>query len=91
MCVCGKTCLKNYKNKIALIENVEGLQWNFHKYIPLRKHAYSNTKKISPPKTENFQVKNSNIFHISAQNIDCGYLLEPPQRGGSNEYTQSMF
>ena len=31
------------------------------------------------------------IFHISAQNIDCGYSLEPPQRGGSNEYPQSMF
>ena len=28
---------------------------------------------------------------MSAQNIDCGYLLEPPQRGGSNEYPQSMF
>ena len=24
-------------------------------------------------------------------NIDCGYSLEPPQRGGSNEYPQSMF
>ena len=31
------------------------------------------------------------IFHISSQNIDCGYLLEPPRRGGSNEYPQSMF
>ena len=31
------------------------------------------------------------IFLISAQNIDCGYLLEPPRRGGSNEYPQSMF
>ena len=30
-------------------------------------------------------------FHISAQNIDCGYSLEPPQRGGSNEYPQCMF
>ena len=29
-------------------------------------------------KTENFQLKNSDIFHISAQNIDCGYSLEPP-------------
>ena len=38
-----------------------------------------------------FQIKNSDIFHISAQNIDCGYLLEPPRRGGSNEYPQSMF
>ena len=26
-----------------------------------------------------------------AQNIDCGYTLEPPRRGGSNEYPQSMF
>ena len=48
--------------------------------------------------TENYTIKNwnfldkkSNIFHISAQNIDCGYLLEPPRRGGSNEYPQSMF
>ena len=32
-----------------------------------------------------------NIFLISAQNIDCGYSLEPPIRGGSNEYPQSMF
>ena len=31
------------------------------------------------------------IFLISAQNIDCGYSLELPQRGGSNEYPQSMF
>ena len=39
----------------------------------------------------NFQIKSSDIFHISAQNIDCGYLLELPRRGGSNEYPQSMF
>ena len=38
-----------------------------------------------------FHIKNSDIFHISAQNIDCGYSLEPPHRGGSNEYPQSMF
>ena len=31
------------------------------------------------------------IFLISAQNIDCEYSLEPPRRGGSNEYPQSMF
>ena len=36
--------------------------------------------KILPPKTENFHIKNSDIFHISAQNIDCGYSLEPPRR-----------
>ena len=31
------------------------------------------------------------IFLISAPNIDCGYSLEPPRRGGSNEYPQFMF
>ena len=38
-----------------------------------------------------FQIKNSDIFHISVQNIDCGYSLEPPRRGGSNENPQSVF
>ena len=47
--------------------------------------------KISSPKTENFQIKNSDIFLISAQNIDCGYSLEPPRWGGSNEYPRYMF
>ena len=42
-------------------------------------------------KTKKFQKKNFDIFLIFAQNIDCGYTLEPPRRGGSNEYPQSMF
>ena len=29
-------------------------------------------------------------YHF-AQNIDCGYMLEPPCQSGSNEYPQSMF
>ena len=45
------------------------LYW-FYYICPLRKHAYSNILKISPPKTE-FSDKNSNPFHISAQNINC--------------------
>ena len=45
----------------------------------LQKHAYSKIWKISPPKTENFQIKKTDIFHISAQNIDCGYSLELPR------------
>ena len=36
-------------------------------------------------------MKNSDNYHISAQNIDCGYSLEPPSWGGSNDYPQSMF
>ena len=35
--------------------------------------------------------KKNDIFYSFAQNKDCGYTLEPPLRGGSNEYPQSMF
>ena len=57
---------------------------------------YENTpiqiyRKVHLKKPENFQTKNSDIFHISAQNIDCGYLLEPPRRGGSDEYPQCFW
>ena len=31
------------------------------------------------------------FFLVLLQNIDCGYSLEPPRRGGSNVYPQSMF
>ena len=48
-----------------------------------RKFHIQKLKKKSDKKTD--------IFHISAQNIDCRYPLELPQRGGSNEYPQSVF
>ena len=38
-----------------------------------------------------FRLKKVYILLIADQNIDCGYSLEPPRRGGSNEYLQSMF
>ena len=50
---------------------------------------YSEIFKVL--KNENFQQKIFDIFLIFAQNIDCGHTLEPPRRGGSNEYLQSMF
>ena len=31
------------------------------------------------------------FFLFLLENIDCGYSLEPPRRGGSNEYQHSMF
>ena len=63
-------------------------------------HVWQNITKTCPCniqrfflalKIEKFLLKNSDIFLIFAQNIDCGYTLEPPRRGGSNEYPQSMF
>ena len=47
--------------------------------------------KIYHQKNENFQIKISDIFLISTQNTDYGYSLEPPRRGGSNEYHNLCF
>ena len=81
-----------FSGPFATIEQIPDVSENLKEdYRSLRKHAYSNILKILPPKNENFQMKNPDIFHISALNIDCGYSLEPPHRGGSNEYPQSMF
>ena len=49
------------------------------------------TESFEVVKNENFQKKNFDIFLIFAQIIDCGYTLELPRRGGSNEFPQSMF
>ena len=56
---------------------------------------YENTpiqiyRKLYLQKLNIFRLK-TDIFHIIAQNIDCGHSLETPRRGGSNEYPKSMF
>ena len=61
-------------------------------YNSSRKHAYIILTSLNPT----FIVKLGFtgvyiIFLMSAENINCGYSLEPPRRGGSNEYPQSMF
>ena len=50
-----------------------------------------NKQRFCSFKIEIFQLKNFDIVLIFAQNIERGYILEPPYRGGSNEYPQSMF
>ena len=42
-------------------------------------------------KSLNFHRKIFDILNDFVQNIDCVYMLEPPQQGGSNEYPQSLF
>ena len=59
--------------------------------IIMKTYLFKYTRNFTTKKNENFRIKNSDIFHISAQNIDCGYSLEPPRQGGSNECPQSMF
>ena len=62
--------------------------------ISLRKLSHAiikKKKKSSAAIIENFTRKKNVIFDIFAQNINCGYTLELPRRGGSNEYPQFMF
>ena len=74
-------------NEWSVMQNFKSM-----KIISLRKHAHAiYRKKKLVVKNEKFHWKKNDIFLIFAQNIDCGYTLEPPRRGGSNEYPQSMF
>ena len=66
------------------------------KQLPVCEMAITRTRLFKyienfTSKKWKFSDKNSHIFLISAENIDCGYSLELPQPGSSNEYPQSMF
>ena len=63
------------------MENFISKSWIFSDKERKKKKKYKQKKN----------KKNSDIIHISAQNIDCGYPFKSPRRGGSNEYPQSMF
>ena len=62
---------------------------HYKKNIPIQ--IYEKICKTKKKKKKKNQLKNSESFHVSAQNIDCGYSLEPPRRGGCNKYPQSIF
>ena len=54
------------------------------------RHPIQMYWKFTTKKGKFSDKKNSDIFQISAQKIDCWYSLGPPQWGGSNKYPQSM-
>ena len=60
-------------------------------HLPITKTSLFKYTENFTTKKRKFSDKYFDIFHISAQNIDCGYSLELPQLGVSNEYPQSMF
>ena len=66
---CVNYFLSTRKNNPTILRVASGFS--------LRKHAYSNILKISPPKTASFQLKNLIFFIFLLKNIDCGYSLEP--------------
>ena len=57
----------------------------------LRKLAHAIYIEFVSTITEKFIEKKNYILNIFAQNINCGYTLEPPRQGGSNKYPESLF
>ena len=59
----------------------------FSSRVSVTKHAKDITKTrpydiqqfFTVVKKDDFQMKHCDIFLIFAQNIDCGYTLDPPQ------------
>ena len=59
--------------------------------VIMKTRLFKCIENFTTKKEKKIRRKNSDIFHIPAQSIDCGYSLEPPRQGGLNEYPQSMF
>ena len=63
--------------------------------LPMQYTEFFSGVKYEKIQYKNFHYKNFDIFNklknVFVQKIDCGYTLEPPRRGDSNEYPQSMF
>ena len=60
------------------------------KFIIMKTRLYN----FDPHKLHFYIVKLGFTHYLSLfllKNIDCGYSLEPPHRGGSNEYPQPIF
>ena len=89
--VCGRI-------QIAKAKISRRISGSLIKAFPLQNSLDTITKTRLFKYIENFTAKNwkyseknSDIFLLSAHNIDCGHSLEPPRRGGSNECPQSLF
>ena len=69
-------------NLIQCTEMVSITKTCLYNFDPLKPHFYIVKLGVSGVYI---------IFLYLLKNIDSGYLLEPPRRGGSNEYPQCMF
>ena len=79
-----------------IILNQEQTKFKKSKIEELRKIKKSNPRNVYPLEPHFYIAKLGYagvylFFLFLLQNIDCGYSLEPPRRGGSNVYPQSMF
>ena len=84
-----RTCQK-FLNLLVTVRTVNQIK---SMNISSGKHVHVKYTPLTPTLySKNGVYRGIPIFsYFLLQNIDCGYSLEPPRRGGSNEYPQSMF
>ena len=75
-CLCGASWLWHFMGNFTITKT------SLYNFDPLKPHFY-----IVKPGFIGYTL----FFLFLLKNIDCGYSLEPPRRGGSNEYPKSMF
>ena len=56
---------------------IRGKCTNMSKELIMKTQLFKYIENFTSKKLKIFRKKKSDIFHISAQNIDCGYSLEP--------------
>ena len=69
---------------LALRELLRGVD-TLAAFSTTKTHLFKYIENFTTKKNEIFQIKVLIFFNISSQNIDCGYWLEPPRRGGSDQ------
>ena len=87
LCKALKTKTSQMKASTNLLKRRDPDMWRF----PITKTRLFKYIENSTSINWKFSDKKLWYFHNSAQNIDRENSLEPPRRGGSNEYPQSMF
>ena len=80
------------------IVKTPALQRVFVAYLQIKRLCITKTCRFNadPLKPQFYIVQLGSqgytlFFLFLLKNIDCGYSLEPPRRGGCNEYPQSIF
>ena len=81
-----RTCYPDDKHR----KRKRNLTWHYSTFS-LRKPVHAIYSIVSAVLIKFLDFLLLFFLCIIFQNIDCGYTLEPPRRGGSNEYPQSMF
>ena len=85
-CCIASYCHARYKCKSQLHRYCIASLTDHYENLPMQYRVFFSVVKI-----EKFHLRFMIFFSIFAPTIDCGYTLELPRRGGSNENPQFMF